>query len=85
MLSVQIKDNLLVELIKTFIALTRKVSKVVFKYCQPIAMCLIGMMNNKYSEEIKKYTLICFNELVKNCSYVIIPYFHFPTLRYTII
>ena len=72
------------EFIKTFSSLTIKVNKVVFPYCRPISMCLIRLLSKKNSDWVKYISLVALNELVKNCSYVIIPYFHFPTLRYTI-
>lgn len=74
-------NEILIELFKTIVDLILKIPKNVFPYAYEIADYIIKLLNSKDSEEkVKTVALSCFNELIRGCSYVIIPYFHFRNL-----
>lgn len=75
------QNSLLIELFKTLVALVKKHPSKVYPYVYPFVGFIINFLNIRDIDiKTKNISLNALNEIIKNCEYVILPYFHFPQL-----
>lgn len=68
-------------ILRIFQDLTRKMSLKMVSYVRSLGQYIINILNFKIiKKELKRIALDTFCEVIDNCHYVILPYFHFPTL-----
>ena len=75
------KNDLLTEIFKTLIDLFKKTPRLIGSYVYRISEFIVKLLNSKdCDEKVKSFSLSAFNEIIRNCGYVLIPYFHFSNL-----